>query len=107
MFTATLLTDPARPTLDRTTVESLRNAWGGGEAVWLDPGVAAEFPLPERPGNLWQVWEALQARHQKRDVQNMKLLSQNLLFEAALKMHDGVKSQRTTNQYCHEKSYLR
>jgi len=69
MFTATLLTDPARPTLDRPTVESLRNAWGGGEAVWLDPGVAAEFPLPERPGNLWQVWEALQARHVDLAVQ--------------------------------------
>ncbi len=60
MFIATLLTDPARPALDRTTVESLRNAWGGGFAVWLSPGVAAEFPLDRRPDNLWQVWEAMQ-----------------------------------------------
>jgi phosphoserine phosphatase len=60
MFTATVLTDPARPMLDRTTVESLRNAWGGGAVVWLDSGVAAEFALPELPSNLWQVWQDFQ-----------------------------------------------
>ncbi|THD85916.1 phosphoserine phosphatase SerB [Aliigemmobacter aestuarii] len=61
MFIATLLTDPARPILSRETVESLRNAWGGGAARWLDPGVAAEFDLPAVPDNRWQVWEGLQA----------------------------------------------
>lgn len=61
MFVATLLTDPARPRLDRVTVESLRNAWGGGQARWLDPGVAAEFDLGEVPENRWQVWADLQA----------------------------------------------
>ena len=60
MFTATLLTDPATPALDRTTVEALRNAWGGGDARWLDPGVAAEFPLDTVPENLWDVWKGLQ-----------------------------------------------
>ena len=60
MFTVTLLTNPATPRLDRVTVESLRNAWGGGDAVWLDPGVAAEFPMEAVPGNLWQVWDGLQ-----------------------------------------------
>jgi phosphoserine phosphatase len=60
MFTATLLTNPATPVLDQTTVESLRNAWGGGDARWLDPGVAAEFPLDAVPGNLWDVWAGLQ-----------------------------------------------
>ena len=61
MYTATLLTDPATPALDRTTVEALRDAWGGGAVLWLDPGVAAEFPLADRPANLWQVWADLQA----------------------------------------------
>jgi phosphoserine phosphatase len=61
MFIATLLTNPAQPDLDRVTVESLRNAWGGGDAVWLDPGVAAEFSLPALPENRWQVWQGLQA----------------------------------------------
>lgn len=60
MFIATLLTNPDRPMLDRAAVESLRNAWGGGDAVWLDPGVAAEFPVQAVPENLWQVWADLQ-----------------------------------------------
>ncbi|TGD67538.1 phosphoserine phosphatase SerB [Tabrizicola sp. WMC-M-20] len=60
MFTATLLTNPETPILDRATVESLRNAWGGGDAIWLDPGVAAEFPLESVPANLWEVWAGLQ-----------------------------------------------
>lgn len=62
MFTAVLITDPARAGLDRATVESLRNAWGGGDAVWLNPGVAAEFALPAVPANRWDVWAGLQAR---------------------------------------------
>lgn len=61
MFVATLLTDPARPVLDRMVVESLRNAWGGGDAVWLDPAVAAEFAVPAMPANRWEVWQGLQA----------------------------------------------
>ncbi|TVP96171.1 MAG: phosphoserine phosphatase SerB [Roseinatronobacter sp.] len=60
MYVATLLTNPATPKLDAATVEALRNAWGGGAAVWLNPGVAAEFSLAVMPGNLWQVWQDLQ-----------------------------------------------
>lgn len=61
MFIATLLTNPETPKLDRVAVESLRNAWGGGDAVWLDPGVAAEFPVEAMPANLWDVWQDFQA----------------------------------------------
>jgi phosphoserine phosphatase len=61
MFTVSLLTNPETPVLDRVTVESLRNAWGGGAALWLDPGVAAEFPVKVVPTNRWEVWEGLQA----------------------------------------------
>lgn len=60
MFIASLLTNPACPVLERVTVESLRNAWGGGDAIWLDPGVAAEFALGAVPANLWEVWQGLQ-----------------------------------------------
>lgn len=60
MFTVTLLTDPETPVLDRALVENLRNAWGGGEARWLDPGVAAEFAVEAMPANQWEVWEGLQ-----------------------------------------------
>ena len=61
MFIATLLTDPQTPILERATVEAVRNAWGGGDAVWLDPGVAAEFPLEAMPLNRWDVWQGLQS----------------------------------------------
>lgn len=61
MFIATLLTNPETPKLDRVAVESLRNAWGGGDAIWLDPGVAAEFALEAVPANLWEVWDGFQA----------------------------------------------
>lgn len=61
MFIATLLTNPETPKLDRVAVESLRNAWGGGDAIWLDPGIAAEFPLQDVPANLWEVWQGFQA----------------------------------------------
>jgi phosphoserine phosphatase len=62
MFVATLLTNPDHPILERTLVESLRNAWGGGEARWLYPGVAAEFGLAMLPANRWEVWESLQGQ---------------------------------------------
>lgn len=60
MYIATLLTAPAGPEIDPALVSSLRNAWGGGDAVWLAPGRAAEFSLPEIPANRWDVWEDLQ-----------------------------------------------
>lgn len=47
--------------LDPALVENLRNAWGGGDAVWLSPNEAAEFPVREMPENRWDVWDSLQA----------------------------------------------
>ena len=61
MFNVTLLTNPATPMLDRAVVESLQNAWGGGDARWLEPAVAAEFAVETMPENRWQVWESLQS----------------------------------------------
>ncbi|WP_306152532.1 phosphoserine phosphatase SerB [Roseovarius sp. MMSF_3281] len=58
MFTATLIAPPG--VLEPALVENLRNAWGGGDAVWLSPDEAAEFTLQAMPGNLWQVWQDLQ-----------------------------------------------
>jgi phosphoserine phosphatase len=54
------LTNPTTPVLDRTSVESLRNAWGGGDAHWLNPAIAAEFTIPAMPANLWDAWAGLQ-----------------------------------------------
>ncbi|MDM7932293.1 phosphoserine phosphatase SerB [Tabrizicola sp.] len=61
MHVVTLLTNPETPVLERVTVESLRNAWGGGDARWLDPGVAAEFSVRSIPANRWEIWDGLQA----------------------------------------------
>ncbi len=60
MYVATLLTNPKAPSLEPALPDSLRNAWGGGDVTWLSPDEAAEFPLPDKPDNLWQVWGDLQ-----------------------------------------------
>jgi phosphoserine phosphatase len=60
MFIVTLLSAPSAPRLAPALVASLRNAWGGGDATWLSPDVAAEFAVSDRPGNQWQVWDELQ-----------------------------------------------
>jgi len=60
MYTATLLSNPAEPSLEPALVESLRNAWGGGDALWLAPDEAAEFTLDTLPDNQWEVWADLQ-----------------------------------------------
>src|SRR6056297_3406392 len=58
MFMATLIARPGA--LDPALVDSLRNAWGGGEALWLSPDEAAEFPLQAIPSDRWDVWADLQ-----------------------------------------------
>ncbi len=60
MYVATLITNPDAPTLNQTLVDSLRNAWGGGDIVWLSPDEAAEFSVPQTPDNQWDVWADLQ-----------------------------------------------
>lgn len=80
MLTVTLLTNPETPVLDRVLVESLRNAWGGAEARWLDPGVAAEFDLGGMPENRWQVWQDLQALRVDLVVQRSEGRKKRLLI---------------------------
>lgn len=60
MYIATLLANPDRADLDRAAVEALRDAWGGGAALWLNPGVAAEFAVGTVPANRWEIWDGLQ-----------------------------------------------
>jgi phosphoserine phosphatase len=80
MFVVTLLTNPETPVLERATVESLRNAWGGGEARWLDPGVAAEFDLEAVPANRWEVWDSLQGLGVDMAVQRAEGRKKRLLI---------------------------
>jgi len=60
MLTVSLICNPAEQPLESAMVESLRNAWGGGEAIWLSVGEAAEFALPDMPSNRLEVWADLQ-----------------------------------------------
>lgn len=60
MQTISLIAAPDRANLEPALVEGLRNAWGGGDAVWLAPDIAAEFAVPVQPDNFWSVWEDLQ-----------------------------------------------
>ena len=50
MFILSLIARPG--TLETALVSSLRNATGGGAAVWLSQGEAAGFPLDHVPSNL-------------------------------------------------------
>ncbi|WP_333712033.1 phosphoserine phosphatase SerB [Yoonia sp.] len=60
MYVVTLITTPQERRLDRALVDNLRNAWGGGDVVWLAIDEAAEFAIPTAPENQWQVWQDLQ-----------------------------------------------
>jgi len=60
MYVATLLTAPSARNLDAALLDSLRNAWGGGDVQWLAADEAAEFPLTSLPDNQWDVWADLQ-----------------------------------------------
>lgn len=62
MHVVTMLASPARANLDCAAVEALRDAWGGGTARWLNPGVAAEFAVAGVPADRWDTWAALQGR---------------------------------------------
>lgn len=60
MFIVTLLANPDRADLDTAAVEALQNAWGGDTMRWLNPGIAAEFPVEIVPANRWDSWQGLQ-----------------------------------------------
>ena len=59
MFITSLIAPAGQ--LDPSLVENLRNAWGGGEVLWLSPDEAAEFSTPELPENRWEVWNTFQS----------------------------------------------
>jgi len=58
LFITTLIARPGE--LDPALADNLRNAWGGGDVVWLSPDEAAEFPVEEVPAERWTTWEDLQ-----------------------------------------------
>lgn len=59
MFYASLIAKPGA--LDPALVDSLRNAFGGGDIRWLSPDEAAEFPLEAAPANFEAVRDDVSA----------------------------------------------
>ncbi|MFC3528590.1 phosphoserine phosphatase SerB [Paracoccus mangrovi] len=62
MFTVTMLAAPKRADLTPALAEDLRAQWNGGHVIWLNPGIAAEFPLDAQPADFWAIWEILQTQ---------------------------------------------
>jgi phosphoserine phosphatase len=60
MYQVTLIGAPNQELLNMTVLDSLRHAWGGGDAAWLSHAEAAEFPIETVPSNQWQVWQDFQ-----------------------------------------------
>ena len=88
MFTATLIAAPG--TLRPALVDSLRNAWGGGDAQWLAPDQAAEFSLATIPSNRWEVWESLQAENTDLVIQHTENRRKKMLL-AEMHLHYILK----------------
>ncbi len=78
MFIVTLVSRPS--CLSSALVENLRNAWGGGTVRWLALGQAAEFILPKRACNHWDVWQNLQNDGVDMNVQQAENRRKNLLI---------------------------
>ena len=60
MYQVTLIGAPSQERLNMSVLDSLRHAWGGGDAVFLSHAEAAEFPIESVPSNQWQVWQEFQ-----------------------------------------------
>lgn len=78
MYIVTLLSAPGA--LDAALVESLRNAWGGGDAIWLSPDEAAEFAVSTLPSNQWDVWKSVQDQSVDLIVQPLDGRRKNMLL---------------------------
>ncbi len=60
MLTVTLLCNPKTPVLEPALADALRNAWGGGDVIWLADGAACEFQINHRPDTFENTWAEMQ-----------------------------------------------
>ncbi|MCL3881527.1 phosphoserine phosphatase SerB [Marivita sp. GX14005] len=70
MFVATLIAKPG--SLDPALANALRNAWGGGDLVWLSPDEAAEFAFATLPDTAESAWRDLQAQGVDLAIQRLE-----------------------------------
>ena len=59
-YSVTLIVNPEQGPLDVALVDSLRNAWGGGDINWLSVDESADFDIPARSDTEGQAWRDLQ-----------------------------------------------
>lgn len=78
MFTVSLIAAPGG--LDPELAASLRNAWGGGDLVWLSPDEAAEFEIQTRPTHEANIWKSLQASSVDLAVQRSESRRKRILI---------------------------
>lgn len=60
MFTVSLIASPLRANLTGDVAQALADRWAGGPLRWLNPGIAAEFDIENRPADAEAAWAALQ-----------------------------------------------
>ncbi len=78
MFTTTLIAPKGG--LESSLAENLRNAWGGGDVIWLSPDEAAEFEITMVPENHWAVWQDLQSAQVDLVVQSSENRRKKMLL---------------------------
>ncbi|WP_120499419.1 phosphoserine phosphatase SerB [Roseovarius sp. EL26] len=78
MYIASLITSAGA--LEPALIDALRNAWGGGDVIWLSPDEAAEFSITTIPENRWDVWADLQKQHVDLVVQPVKNRRKKMLL---------------------------
>ena len=98
MHVVTVIAKPGK--LDPALVESLRNAWGGGDAVWLAPDEAAEFSLEQRPDNLWDVWSDVQKFNVDLVLQPVEGRRKKVLIAGYGQHNDPARMYRRTCRSC-------
>lgn len=60
MFTVSLIAVPQNANLEPELLDSLMRRWNGGDAVWLNSHIAAEFEIESMPTDADQLWSDLQ-----------------------------------------------
>ncbi len=61
-----MISNPSNPVLEGADIEAARLRLGGGRPTWLEPGIAAEFAVPEKP-------EALHSLRKELDLQSIDI----------------------------------
>lgn len=62
MFIVSLISAPGPAQVDMSLPQGLAAQWRGEAVRWLNPGIAAEFAVAQRPADADRLWSELQAK---------------------------------------------